>query len=859
MSDTTGLAGLPTSVHIKTPTRTFNLFFYFALDGAGRIWAKSIPGASPETDPVAPDWRLFLETGLPHNDARKEFARPHSIESINADLDEIMAVSDDHRLYSLRWFPNPVFKEDTAPRTWADLHGWPVHGPLTWDRHVVDNRGWAIGRRTRSFVLFEDVAGRTFDGGGGLSTYYVLTADGTSIAFSDSGLPPDFSHTIGGPDRSTFVAETMEVSADTLFVINAYGELRTRMVDFDTDGSDTMFFVYTYDRHDMRPDAIAIPAEDWLAHAPIPLEGQAQIAARLAIVLTGKHNRDRELRVAGFDRDRTPGYFFKPIFDQTLGSPARTARDDWRFASDDTVAIDVDRLLDPADTDPDPTRAATRTSVPVPRWEQTQKPEPRAAVRNMAFTGGLRVDGKGVDIAVEVLDFHLEWSPARLRFTSGNASIEVTLHTAEKWYHLLRFDPGHDGTPKEFQATLELTADSLTTDHPVLRALVSDVLARFHLVAFAWFVQATESYVHVESKPARGSGRSLPRVALELVRAGRGYASLAGAKRAALRHDTFAVAAHADTLTIGRPLTALTSTDVPALRLKIAHNLMTASTLVTAAAAPERQDAATPAWLRPSVLGALRYAARPWLIGVVLPLLPFRHISTTEAAYYAKNLATNLPLLLARSRELKEALLGYARHDLAHALMVIDTRIAAYARRLAQLGGTAPDGPFAYFEDLAGFWQPLRFGWRALTGLVPASGASACESSVRDDEMISPIEVESAAPEQRPRPAGLVIDIVCGPATLALRIIPTSLERDVFRASVKSAVPVGGARNPLRTPVRVQIDRVDPGSATRAVIAWVFRTPALAASQDAPAELVVEAGNYRVVGDGFAFAWTTRS
>jgi hypothetical protein len=64
--------------------------------------------------------------------------------------------------------------------------------------------------------------------------------------------------------------------------------------------------------------------------------------------------------------------------------------------------------------------------------------------------------------------------------------------------------------------------------------------------------------------------------------------------------------------------------------------------------------------------------------------LPFRNISTTEAAYYAKNLAT------------KEALLGYARHDLARALMVIDTRTAAYTRRFAQRGGTAPDRPFTY-------------------------------------------------------------------------------------------------------------------------------------------------------------------
>ena len=829
---------LPVAIYIKTPARTFNLFFYFALDDEGRIWFKSIAGASPATELVAPDWQLF-GTGLPANEKRRTFVSPRRIESINADLDEVMAVSDEHRLYSLRWFENPVFKEDVAAGTWADVHGWPVHGALVFDAHVVVNRGWAIGRRTRSFVLFEDIAGRTFDGGGGLSTYYVLTAEGTSIAFSDSGLPPDFSHTIGGPDRSTFIAEAMEVCADTIFVINAYGELRTRMIDFDTDGSDTMFFVYSYDRTDTRPDAIAIPAEDWFAHKPIPLEGRAQIATRLAIVLTGKHNRDRELRVAGYDRDRRPGYYAKRIFDQELGSPARIDSDTWRFTIDDSIAIDPDRLLDPACTDPDPQRAATRTIAPV-----VASPPRRTATHDMAFAGELRVDGTRIDVTAEILDFNLEWSPAQMVFHSGAASIAVTLHTAEKWYHLLRFDPGHDGTPKEFQATLELTPEALATADPILRTVVA-VLARFHLVAFAAFVQATEAYLEIETKPIKG----LPLVTLKVLRRGPNFASLASAKRVALRRHTFTDAAHVATLGIGKPLVELTATDAPALRDAVSRNLHVAATLAIAAEAPVRQDSATPTWLRPSVLAALRHIARPWLIGAVLPLLPFRNISTTEAAYYAKNLASNLPLLLERSRALKDVLLGYARDDLAHALMIIDTRIAAYTKRLAQLGGAAPDRAFSYFEELAGFWEALQFGRVALSGL-PAVNAG--WSTVRDDEMTT---------VRDDRPAGLVIEIVRETiaehrmATVALRIVPTSLERDCFHASLRSGIAVGQLGNPLRTPVRIQIDSIERTPATERVLDAIFSTPALARSQDAPAELTVEGASYRIAGAGFAWSW----
>ncbi|MEO7734884.1 MAG: hypothetical protein ABIY55_28270 [Kofleriaceae bacterium] len=851
---------LPRSVRIKTPTRTFNLFFYFALDDDGRIWVKSIPGASPRTDAVAPDWRLFLGTGLPHGESRTSFVAPARIASINADLDELMAVSDTNRLYSLRWFDNPVFKEDVPAGMWADEHGWPVHGPLVWDAHVEHNRGWAIGRRTRSFVLFEDIAGRTFDGGGGLSTYYVLSEAGTSIAFSDSGLPPDFSHTIGGPDRSTFIAETMQVSADTIFVINAYGELRTRMVDFDTDGSDTMFFVYSYDRRDPRPDAIAIPAEDWFAHKPIPLQRLAQISTQLAIVLTGKHNRDRELRVAGYDEDRLPGFYFKRIFDQVLGSPHREDHHEWQFAHDDSIALDSDCLLDPADTDPSVDRAATRAAVPT-RWQTKARPERRAAARDMLFTGALWLNGERTDIRVQALDFHLDWSPTRLRFSSGAESIDVTLHTAEKWYHLLRFDPGHDGTPKELQGTLELSTEAFTTSDPILRALVADVLAHYHLVAFAWFVQATEDYLQIETKPARKAGLAGLRVVLELVRSGRDYASYAGARRTSLQQDKFTTAARAPALGIGKPIAELTRADASALRDKISHNLQTAATLVTAAAAPIRQDAATPSWLRPSVLGALRYAARPWLIGIVLPLLPFRNISTTEAAYYAKNLATNLPLLLARSRELRDHLLACARLDLAHALMLIDTRIAAYTRRLAQLAGTTTDQPFSYFEDLAGFWRPLRFGSARLDQMPWRAAPGTCAASVRDDELF--VQPTAIAGARRPSPPGIVIDVAShGSAGLgepgnmvALRITPTHLERDFFHASIRTPDPVGSATNPFRTAVEVQVDRADTTPSAQVVLDSIFRTPVRARSQHAPAELSVEAGRYRVTGEGFLLAW----
>jgi hypothetical protein len=849
----------PEAVRIKTPTRTFNLFFYFALSEDGRIWVKSIPGAHEKTETVAPDWQLFLGTGLPYDLAKADFTTPRRIVAINADLDEVMVVSDDHRHYSLRWFENPVFKETTPPGTWSDQYGWPVEGPLVWDGRVARNRGWAIGRRTRTHVLFEDIAGRTHDGGGGLSTYYFLGADGTSIAFSDSGLPPDFSHTIGGPERSTFVAEAMEVCADTIFVINAYGELCTRMVDFDTNGADTMFFVYSYDRADPRKDAIAIPAEDWLAHKPIPLEGQAQIAARITIALTGKHNQDRELRVAGYGPDRQPGYYYKQIFRQAEGSATREEIDTWTFRPDETVSLEPDWLLDPADTDPAAERAERRTPVPVTRWRTRPKPPRRVAAQHMAFEGELLVDGETVAVAVTVPDFHLDWSPATLRLTAGSDSIEVTLHTVEKWYHLLRYDPGRDGTPQEFQATLEITQGAFATRNAVLRNLLDNVLGPYHLAAFAFFAQATEDYLEIESRPKLV--KRAPQVALHLVRKGRGYPSLAFARHASLRHEAATASTRAAQLWIGRPLASLARADIPSLRRKIEDNRQAAKQLIRLAEAPEREDAATPRWLSPVVLGILRHLARPWLLKLLMPVLPFRDISPQEAAYYATNVATNIPPLLSRSRALKDVISVYVQRDLEQALSIIETRTAAYQRRIDQLEGNVANRPFSYFEELAGFWMPLRFGRRVavLNRPVSVGGVPDCCLSVSDHAIFEPIWPTLAT--RRPARPGLLINITCEDATqpqaanLALRIIPTRLERDCFRASIQNPAPVGSEANPLRTQGSVQVDRAERTPATRAVLDFLFPPEAQASYEEITAELSVQAGHFRITSKSFAIEW----
>ena len=60
------------------------------------------------------------------------------------------------------------------------------------------------------------------------------------------------------------------------------------MADFDTIGSDTMFFPYTHDPKKAGKNAILVPGEGWLEHARIPLKGKARISSLITIALDGK-------------------------------------------------------------------------------------------------------------------------------------------------------------------------------------------------------------------------------------------------------------------------------------------------------------------------------------------------------------------------------------------------------------------------------------------------------------------------------------------------------------------------------------------------------------------------------------------
>lgn len=521
-----GEESLPAAVRIKTSTQTFNRYYYFALKD-GRIFFK------PNTDVTGKkeDWKPFLGTGLPDNRKIKQYPVPSSITQIHADADEIVALSDTGRFYWLRLEKGASWDG----RVWNHLWGWPEAEPLFLKRQARSPRVWAIGRRNKDVLYHEDIDGNQHHYGTmGITTLYVLTADGREIRFTDSGLPADFSHTITLPDRGRFVAENMSVSASTIFVIDASGKMYTRLVDFDTIGSDPMFFKYSYLRekregngHEWNSNFTewSLPAEGWLEQPSIELNGQAQISSMITILQNGRGNAARELRVAGKNAEGQTGYFHKPVFGKT-----------WVF-SKFPLTLEENRML-------------SKSS----RQQELSN-------NDIHYYGKIREKGKYVqNTSVELVDFNLSESPSTIRIVEDDKISEMKLHTVEAWTYLKRDDPGRDGTAKVFLGTLEIPDGNKSHGNTLKK------LKKHNLQTFRFIVEATREHVYIKPR-SRLFGD------MEFIVAARGVPikNSMFARTYAMAQNGFEKIANADELKIAS-FPALTRADIPLLRQKINMN-----------------------------------------------------------------------------------------------------------------------------------------------------------------------------------------------------------------------------------------------------------------------------------------------
>lgn len=408
---------------IKTPTRTFNSRYYYAIKD-GRIWMRPNPETTGKEEP----WVLMGCEGLPCQPDNPDFVIPEQITEISADADELTAIDNQHRFYARTSAGPGMLSKDE----WIIKHGFPKES-LEIPDALRDKRAMSMGRRHVDVLWHEDADNNVHHYGTmGTSTIYLLAPDGYEIWYTDNGMPADFSNQICGPERGGFVAENLQASAGALFVINRAGEMYTQMNDFDLNGGTSMFINYTYTPQAYRPEDKGtdyetnlkpwrLPMPNWQKQPAIPLSGQARISTQITILQNGQGNAARELRVAGQDSSGQSGYWFKGIQASA-----------WQFK-------------------------ALPLSVSPTAWIDPGHLAPRVKPQDLDYQ---ELSPKH-DYRVELLNFNLHCSPSTLRLTYHNRQIDFKLYTIDAWINVRRRDPGRDGTPILLLATPEASPEQV--------------------------------------------------------------------------------------------------------------------------------------------------------------------------------------------------------------------------------------------------------------------------------------------------------------------------------------------------------------------------------------------------------------
>lgn len=483
----------PQQVYIKTLTQTFCRDYQFCLVD-GLIYYKLMPDAkysNPELDER--QWQLLGGTGLPTPKKKGGFPVPKEIVEIGADADALLAFDSEGGMYQM-------FTNDNAPGKpfeWIWDFGFPERTHLVQNQLVKDKRAWAMGTRRQDVLWHEDIYGNPHHYGTmGIETIYFLTADGQHIRFTDSGLPADFSRTLQGPERGTFIAENLSASASTMFVINKAGTMYTRLADFDTIGCDPMFFKYTYEKLPQEYDGTqylsnyslwALPSEPWLLQPVIPLEGDARLTRHITILQNGQGNAGRELRVAGTNEHGKTGYYSKAIFD--------TEPEDWVF-------IEVPLYLESSSFLP-----VTADGVPEEVLENLSGPS-----QDLEFEGSVWQKGHSLpEIHCSISNFIMSEGAFTLNLSYKDETKVITLHPVEMWSFMFRNDPGLDGTQKDFFITFEYPGGTLYSQYPEFQDFLQKAFGDKNKVLFSCKASVTEDifYLAVPYKNPRNANYPL--------------------------------------------------------------------------------------------------------------------------------------------------------------------------------------------------------------------------------------------------------------------------------------------------------------------------------------------------------------
>ncbi|MEO6471284.1 MAG: hypothetical protein ABIR57_05380, partial [Aeromicrobium sp.] len=299
--------------------------------------------------------------------------------------DEMIAIDNDRWIYTM---------DDalSAPGTFNWTMRW---GPPVWTGSGftlptgIRSWAWSVVSKLEDGTL-PDSAGYDHPvGDGKVSHIWTLSTDGQVLTFLDPWLPRDQSYQMCGPQRGRFRSVAMSASGSTIFIMGKYGDMYTRLFDFDISGDDPIFYDYTYeDQHGVANPKVQLPAESWRHQPKIP----GVITDDISIEKVGPKGLHRELRVAGKDRTGRIGFWSKDIL-------ART----WSFQ-----------------------RALT------PLGQAVANPAGDNSALNLGKSGNRTYEGHSSGATLSIPNFNIYCSPATVNVTlPEGAHFSMLLHTTD--------------------------------------------------------------------------------------------------------------------------------------------------------------------------------------------------------------------------------------------------------------------------------------------------------------------------------------------------------------------------------------------------------------------------------------------
>jgi hypothetical protein len=241
----------------------------------------------------------------------------------------------------------------------------------------------------------------------------------------------------------------MAAAGSTISVMNKYGDMYTRVADFDTEGNDPLFFFhYTYDPKSPEWQRV-LPGEDWVKQSKI----DGHITGRLTVVQTGSDSRDRELHVEGVNNEGQAGYYAKPV-----------NGGEWRFEpTSETIS---QPFID--------NRAADCTALTL------------GASRDVDLQGTFEASWLfgSRKVSAELRQFNMDCSPAVLHLDLDGKSYDCKLHLRHFYFKGLVL------------ATLELPDELLHADGPAAKELVASGMGKQKFVALQADIEGKTLHVH---------------------------------------------------------------------------------------------------------------------------------------------------------------------------------------------------------------------------------------------------------------------------------------------------------------------------------------------------------------------------